>query len=411
MLRKAETNARRKTQRCRTFELKLNHRKFSISDKEYFSRLFLDAKKLYNHLVTSEDSIFDFDTKSTSVPSLNKDKEFYEYDFKKLSSAMKQSMKTKTIASIKSLSTNKKNGRKVGRLKPKKSINSIPLKQFNNTYYIDFDRNRIKIQGNKKWFRVFGLDQIKKLQNQFNVEISSATLDRDGDNIFLRVACWHFDEQRIVNDSNKIAVGIDFGIKDSMCFSNGLKLDVKHKLPKNVRKAHRNLSKSVKNSKGYYKRKTELKTAYRRYGNKKSDIRNKVVSFLRNNFDIIAIQDENVKGWHSGWYGKQIQQSSIGKLVSGIKSLPETIVIDRYVPTTKACYQCGAVNDITLDERIYSCACGYVNDRDTKSALFMLKYTLTEQQFKSSERRWLELNTSANMLERLSAIPNVIVSV
>lgn len=408
MQKKFETNARRKTQRCRTFELKLNHRKFSKNDKEYFNKLFLDAKKMYNYLVTSDD-LFEFDTKANSVPSFNKDKEIYTYDFKNISSQMKQSLKTKTISSIKSLSTNKKKGIKVGKLKPKKAVNSIPLKQFNSTYYIDFQRNRIKIQGNKKWFRVFGLTQIKKLQELYNVEISSATLDREDDFIFLRVACWTNEEKIVPTDT--CAVGIDFGIKDSMCFSNGIKLDTKIKLPNYIRKAHRKLSKAVKDSKNYKKRRTQLRKAYSHYGNAKSDIRNKVVSFLRNNFQIIAIQDENIKGWHQKWFGKQIQQSSIGKLVSGIKSLPETIVIDRYVPTTKCCYECGTINDIPLEERTYRCSCGYVNDRDTKSAIFMLKYTIPDDVFKSSERRLLELSTSSIMMEYFKTIPYVKVSI
>ena len=83
MQKKFETNARRKTQRCRTFELKLNHRKFSKNDKEYFNKLFLDAKKMYNYLVTSDD-LFEFDTKANSVPSFNKDTEIYTYDFKNI---------------------------------------------------------------------------------------------------------------------------------------------------------------------------------------------------------------------------------------------------------------------------------------------------------------------------------------
>ena len=53
-----------------------------------------------------------------------------------------------------------KKGKKVGRLKFKKKVQSIPLKQYNNTYKIDFKTNKISIQNIKSSIKVCRLKQI-----------------------------------------------------------------------------------------------------------------------------------------------------------------------------------------------------------------------------------------------------------
>lgn len=81
---------------------------------------------------------------------------------------MKQGIKTSLFNSLVSLKALKKKGCKVGKLKFKSVINSIPLKQYNGTYFIK--NNKIRIQGSKKWLRVKGLEQIQE------TEIANAVL-------------------------------------------------------------------------------------------------------------------------------------------------------------------------------------------------------------------------------------------
>ncbi len=52
---------------------------------------------------------------------------------------------------------------------------------------------------------------------------------------------------------------------------------------------------------------------------------------------------------------------------------PDVIVVDRFFPSTKMCPRCGIINeDITLSDRIFTCGCGYSEDRDVKSAKTLL---------------------------------------
>lgn len=88
----------------------------------------------------------------------------------------------------------------------------------------------------------------------------------------------------------------------------------------------------------------------------------------------IYMQDENIAGWHKGLFGKQVQHSCLGTIKSKLMSLPNVVVLDRFIPTTKLCPRCHSIkNDMTLTDRTYVCSCGYKEDRDIHSAKNMIK--------------------------------------
>jgi transposase len=129
---------------------------------------------------------------------------------------------------------------------------------------------------------------------------------------------------------------------------------------------------------------------YEKQNNQKKDRRNKVVSDLVKRFDVIAVQDENIKGWQGGWFGKQIRESALGGIMSDLKRKSHTFkVVLKYVPTTKGCYICGSVNkENKLEDRTYVCDhCGFTEDRDIHSAkmILRLKVPMERREFKSVE--------------------------
>ena len=49
-----------------------------------------------------------------------------------------------------------------------------------------------------------------------------------------------------------------------------------------------------------------------------------------------------------------------------------SVIVERFIPTTKQCCQCGRTHTVSLDERIYRCdMCGLVIDRDLNAATNM----------------------------------------
>ncbi|MFA5075778.1 MAG: transposase [Candidatus Babeliales bacterium] len=352
-----ETKQRRQSQDVVVYELKIINNKLSKTLKEKLNRLFLEAKWFYNYILSKND-VFNFDSKIKQVQCKTTNG-FEDRELKTIGSQIKQEILKRIQNSIKSLSSKKKKGNKVGKLKFKSEFLSIPLKQFNTTYKIK--GNKILIQGIGK-IKVKGINQISKIKEK---DFANANLIKRNNDIYLKITC--FKEKTILTKTNN-AIGIDFGIKDSMVFSNGIKIDTKIPLSRQVLKEHKKFSKKIKNSKNHNKQLNKLKKSYEKITNKRKDTKNKIISYLKNNYDIISVQNENIKGWHSGLFGKQIQQSTIGGIIEGIKKLPHTTIVDRYYPSTQECPNCLTRVKQDLSKRIYKCKCGYVEDRDIHSA-------------------------------------------
>jgi len=73
----------------------------------------------------------------------------------------------------------------------------------------------------------------------------------------------------------------------------------------------------------------------------------------------------------------------VNKLSS--KQIERATMLDRYVPTTQTC-PCGAKNKFDLSERVYSCACGYVCDRDIHAANMMIRFGMLLNALLGTER-------------------------
>jgi putative transposase len=123
----------------------------------------------------------DSDTTAKVVP-VKVGEQFEDRNFTVLKSGMKQAIKTRLFNSMSSLKALKQNGYRIGRLKFKGRIDSIPLKQFNNTFYIDTKRNTIRLQGMKQNLKVYGLEQLPN-----NAEIANATLVRKVEDYYLHI--------------------------------------------------------------------------------------------------------------------------------------------------------------------------------------------------------------------------------
>ena len=116
-----------------------------------------------------------------------------------------------------------------------------------------------------------------------------------------------------------------------------------------------------------------MRKAYQKQTNKKQDKANKIVHKLKA-YGRIYMQDENIAGWHKGHFGKQVQHSCLGTVKSKLMALPNVVILDRFIPTTKLCPKCYSVkNDMTLADRTYICSCGYQENRDVHAAKNMIE--------------------------------------
>lgn len=127
----------------------------------------------------------------------------------------------------------------------------------------------------------------------------------------------------------------------------------------------------TKGSNNRYKTIKKIQREYQKLTNKKQDKANKIVNKLKF-YKTIVIQDEQIANWHKGLFGKQVQNSCMGLVKARLKQLPQTIILDKWIPTTKLCPKCLSKQNISLDKRTYICECGYQEDRDIHSAKNML---------------------------------------
>lgn len=125
----------------------------------------------------------------------------------------------------------------------------------------------------------------------------------------------------------------------------------------------------VKGSKNRQKIRLAIGREYEHISNQRRDKANKIVSELLRNNDVIYMQDENIKGWQKGLFGKQVQYSALGTIKSKLEQCKQVVIINRSLPTTKWCHKCGNIVEISLSDRVFNCnVCGYSEDRDIKSA-------------------------------------------
>ena len=169
------TKQRRKSLACKTYELKFDMSHISNNKLDKINQLFRESKWLYNHILSlnenKEFNIFKFNPLIEKVITLDKDKNKVEKDLEIIGSQIKQSVHNRMLDSINGLAKLKAKGYKVGKLKFKSHLNSIPLKQAGVTYKFSKNKNQVKIQNIKSWYRINGLKQIPK-----DAEFANATL-------------------------------------------------------------------------------------------------------------------------------------------------------------------------------------------------------------------------------------------
>lgn len=366
------TKSRRQSQICRVFELKVSIRH---NPKETFQKLaqcFKEAKWVINDMLSlskgnPDNSIFDYKyTEHKNVVHYSKDKIAITSSIT-LPSVLHRATIAQKKTDIVNLSKSKARGRKIGALKFKRQVNCIPII---TGFTQIIDGCRITIPGFKK-IRVNGLGQLHQFE-QF--EIADAKLIHKASGYYVKISIMLPKSSRTPTNRE---VGLDFGIKDSITTSNGDKYKCKVQESERLKYLSRMLNrhKTAKGSKRRWRCKCQLAMEYEHLANIRKDIANKIYNRLVTDYDVIYFQDEQIKNWQKGLFGKSVQSSCLGSLKRRLVALEasgRSFKISKWEPTTKLCPMCGCINHPTLADRIYKCDCGYTMDRDTHSARVVL---------------------------------------
>jgi putative transposase len=412
-----KTLLRRESQKCKVFETKVDYSHLKKTQIEQLSGLFREAKWFYNATLGLETpGIMELPHdyyKTSSIKHLNKDKQEDIKELVFLTSSIKDGIVNRMKSNIKSLSSKKKNGAKIGKLKFKSEFNSIPLKQYGITHKIK-NRNSVKIQGISGNLRVRGLGQFFEPKAKNRCDIANAVLVRKASGYYIKFTTfWKkpinetADEKLVVKKDKKILaspdsdfIGIDMGIKDNFTMSDGTKRSFSVREPDRLRTLQVKLERQSKASKGYWRTRMAIRKTYEKMGNRKDDFANKFVHEIKKNHRFVCIQDEMLNKWKICDIGKgssrKIQHSVLGRVKSKLKSLKTTIIVDKSCPTTKQCSVCGELNhSMTVNDRIFVCPhCGATEDRDIHAAKNMILFAKRQIEADRLESKRVENETS-----------------
>ena len=396
------TRNKRQSQTCKVYEVKIDRSHLSTTNLKLLSLLFKETKWFYNYCLSHE-KINDTNCTVKQVPVKVKD-QFEDRKFTILQTQHRQAIKERIFTSLKSLSSKKKQGYKVGRLKFKSEINSLPLREYKRTYHLDFLKGKIKLAGlKKKWFKVNGLEQVPQ-----DADVANAVLVKKGKDFFLHITTYVGKEEKIVPNTS---IGIDFGCDTQLTFSNGVKVKFQVAPNKRLKKLDRKIMRHNRpNSKKKEQDKRDRKSEYAYLTNKRNDIRHKIVNAITKCYKYVCFQDESIHAWHSGGHGKKIQFSGIGGIISDLKNKSHTpLEVSKFFPSTQLCPNCGNKKKLELSERQYSCECGFNMDRDVKSAICIETEAMKQIPMDCRELTAREISTST-CIETLMAINGINVS-
>ena len=363
-----KTRERRKAQNIKIIELKIDCHKISKEKLNKLKNFFIQAKWIVNDMIAwsqkEENNIFDYEyLKHKEVERIDRDGNIIKENIT-LPVLYHRALVKQIKQNIKILSTKKKKGNKVGKLKFKSEINTIPFitgacKIKNNTHIIMPGFVNLK---------VYGLKQLKKYDRY---ELSDGRLIKKSSGYYIHLTIF---VPNVKLEKTYREVGLDFGIKDNIITSDREKFNCNVRESEQLKFLQRKLTRKQKGSKRYYKLLNQLRREYEHMTNKKKDATNKLISYLLKNYDVIYFQDEMISKWRkfNKGFSREIQGSYLGRVKEKLIELEKngrSFKIDKKLPTTKFCLNCGIVKqDITLKDRIFECRCGYSEDRDIHSA-------------------------------------------
>jgi len=173
-------------------------------------------------------------------------------------------------------------------------------------------------------------------------------------------------------------VGIDVGVSALATLSTGEKIDNPRHLGRKLDRLdrlQRVLSRRSKGSGRWQRQRLKLARLQAHIADSRRDHLAKVTTDLVRRFDVLCIEDLNVRGimanrclsraiaevglstfrgmlaYKCAWHGRELK------------------VIDRFEPSSKRCSGCGVVRDeLPLNVRSWTCACGAVHERDHNAA-------------------------------------------
>ncbi|WP_439638085.1 RNA-guided endonuclease InsQ/TnpB family protein [Spirulina sp.] len=182
------------------------------------------------------------------------------------------------------------------------------------------------------------------------------------------------------------AVGVDVGLKEFAVTSTGETFPIQQfyrRAQAQLARAQRKLARKQKRSRNYLKQLNRVQRLHQRIERQRQEHHYRVAHVLVQRFDLIALEDLNIRGLAKTRLAKSILDAGWG----GFMSIVEAVAVKRGLHmvkvsphgTSQDCSGCGAKVPKTLSVRTHQCPhCGLEMDRDENAAINILNRALCE---------------------------------
>jgi putative transposase len=259
-------------------------------------------------------------------------------------------------------------------------------KKDNHRSYRTFDSNKdfLPIDNENSKIKLPKIGWIKfRHSHTIPENIKSVTISKNSSNEYYASLLYEdeIDDKKYKEIDENECIAFDMSAKDFLIASNEEKFENNKFYRKNERRLkirQRKLSKKENNSNNKKKQRLVVAKTFQKVKNQKNYWLHSITKYLINKYKAIFIEDLNIKGmqkFNSGlsktitldfsWY--QFTEMLKYKLDWNKGHL---IKIDRFFPSSKLCSECGQINnDLTLKDRVWTCDCGTIHDRDKNAAI------------------------------------------
>lgn len=187
-------------------------------------------------------------------------------------------------------------------------------------------------------------------------------------------------------DAVKTAVGVDVGLKDFLTTSEGETVPIQQtyrKTQSHLARQQRKLARKEKGSKRTEKQKNKIAKIHQRIGRIRENFHYNTAHSLVKKYDLIAVEDLNIKGLARTRLSKSILDAAWGRFITildavAVKCGVRVVKVNPH-GTSQNCSSCGVKVPKTLSIRLHEChKCGLEMDRDENAARNILDRALNE---------------------------------
>lgn len=236
--------------------------------------------------------------------------------------------------------------------------------------------NAVEVDARRVKLPVIGWVRMREAV-RFVGKIKSAIVSRTADRWFVSLSV-DVDHTSPVRETQTVG-GVDLGVKALATLSDGTTIEGPKALRRNLkmlRRRSRAHSRKAKGSANRRKAAARLARLHARIANVRQDALHKATTRIVNQFDVIGIEDLNVRGMMAnGKLSRAVadvglfefrRQLEYKAAMQGVR----IVVVNQWYPSSKTCSGCNHIyTDLTLSNREWTCdGCGVIHDRDHNAA-------------------------------------------